>query len=173
MKKIKILTDENKRLLAYCDFGELENGIEIEVEDDFEFTEDIENYILTEENKLKYVFNLEQAKLEKIKKLKIIRDEKISEDIEVDGAVYQIKEKDLQKFFLKKIEADINPEMKTKKEKWRLADNTYKEIDFSDILNILNAYGQRQREIFTKFGLLEYQVNNCSTVEEIETIKWE
>lgn len=172
MKKIKILTEENKRLLAYCDFGELENSIEIEVEDDFEFTGDIENYILTEENKLKYVFNLEQTKLEKIQKLKIIRDEKISEDIEVDGAVYQIKEKDLQKFLLKKVEADIHPELKEVKEDWRLADNTYKKIDFNDVLNILEAYGARQRKVFKEFGILEYRLMACTTLEEIEAIKW-
>ncbi|MDD7411268.1 DUF4376 domain-containing protein [Fusobacterium gastrosuis] len=120
-----------------------------------------------------WLINLDDVKKLKLQELKSLRDEKISEDIEVDEAVFQIKEKDLQKFLLKKVEADIHPELKEVKEDWRLADNTYKKIDFSDVLKILEAYGTRQRKVFKEFGMLEHQINNCSTVEEIEAIKWE
>ncbi|WP_147369709.1 DUF2977 domain-containing protein, partial [Fusobacterium necrophorum] len=44
MKKIKILIDENKRIIAYCDFGELENSMEITVDDDFQFNKSLDDY---------------------------------------------------------------------------------------------------------------------------------
>src|SRR3712207_7617550 len=55
------LIDENKRLLAYCDFGELENSMEITVDDDFEFDKNLSDYIYQNE-KLVYSPNLEKIK---------------------------------------------------------------------------------------------------------------
>lgn len=114
--------------------------------------------------------NLNEVKKLKIEEFKRIRDKKIQADIEVEGALFQVRTEDLQKFFLKKIEFDLGT---ATTDNWRLADNTYKEIDFEFIKKILEAYGSRQRAIFTKFGVLEYQINNCNTVEEIDSIKWE
>lgn len=113
--------------------------------------------------------NLNEVKKLKIEEFKRIRDKKIQADIEVEGALFQVRTEDLQKFFLKKIEFDLGT---ATTDNWRLADNTYKEIDFEFIKKILEAYGARQRAIFTKFGVLEYQINNCNSVEEIEAIKW-
>lgn len=120
-------------------------------------------------NGTEWEVNLNEVKKLKIEEFKRIRDKKISEDLEVEGALFQVRPEDLQKFFLKKIEADLGA---TKPDNWRLADNTYKEIDFEFIKKILEAYGARQRAIFTQFGVLEYQINNCNSVEEIEAIKW-
>lgn len=120
-------------------------------------------------NGVEWIVNLEEVKKTRIEELKRARDKKISEDLEVEGALFQVRPEDLQKFFLKKIEADLGA---TKPDNWRLADNTYKEIDFEFIKKILEVYGARQRAIFTQFGVLEYQINNCNSVEEIEAIKW-
>lgn len=120
-------------------------------------------------NGAEWVVDLEEVKKTRIEELKRARDKKISEDLEVEGALFQVRPEDLQKFFLKKIEADLGA---TKPDNWRLADNTYKEIDFEFIKKILEVYGARQRAIFTQFGVLEYQINNCNSVEEIEAIKW-
>lgn len=120
-------------------------------------------------NGTEWVANLEEIKKAKIEEFKNIRDEKESANLEVDGFLFQVTFKDLQKFFLKKIEFDLGT---ATTDNWRLADNTYKEIDFEFIKKILEAYGSRQRAIFTKFGVLEYQINNCNTVEEIESIEW-
>lgn len=121
-------------------------------------------------NGTEWTVDLEEVKKARIEELKRIRDKKISEDLEVEGALFQVRTEDLQKFFLKKIEFDLGT---ATTDNWRLADNTYKEIDFEFIKKILEAYGTRQREMFAKFGMLEHQINNCSTVEEIEAIKWE
>lgn len=121
-------------------------------------------------NGVEWEVNLNEVKKLKNEEFKRIRDKKISEDLEVEEALFQVRPEDLQKFFLKKIEADLGT---TKPDNWRLADNTYIEIDFEFIKKILEAYGARQRAIFTQFGMLEHQINNCSTVEEIEAIKWE
>lgn len=173
MKKIKILTDENKRLLAYCDFGELENAIEIEVEDDFEFTEDIENYILSEANELKYVFNLEQAKLEKREELKSIRNQKIQSDIEVHGSVFQVRDSDKENFddvglMIRTGEIDYDY-----KKHWVLADNSIKEFTARQIIDVWKERTKRKDKIFLEFGQLSMKLAACNNIEEIEAIKWE
>lgn len=117
-----------------------------------------------------WIFDLDYAKKLKIEELKNIRDYKESENLEVEGSIFQVTFKDLQKFFLKKIEFDLGT---AKTDNWRLADNTYKEIDFQFIKKILEAYGARQRKVFKEFGMLEYRVNNCNSIEDIEAITWE
>lgn len=170
MKKIKILLDDNKRIVSYCDFGELENSIEIEVDDNFCFDANkIYSYV---DGKLEYTVNLDELKAQKIEELKMIRDEKISENLEYDGACYQVRNEDIQKFLLKILEHELMPESNVK-EVWRLANNTYKEITFDDIKNILKVYGDRQREIFNTFYVLDKKLEIAKSVEEIESIKWE
>lgn len=120
----------------------------------------------------KWVVDLKELKLIKRDELKVIRDEKISEDIEVEGSWYQVRDQDLQKFFLKKIEVDLHPELRSKKEAWILADNTVKEIDFNDIEKVLAAYGNRQRELFYSFGLLLHQLEYAQNEEQIKEIQW-
>lgn len=172
MKIIKILINKSKRVLGYCDFGELENSIEIEVEDNFEFDKNLNDYIYTD-GALKYSPELDKEKFLKREQLKYIRDKKIYENLEVKGSIFQVRKQDLEKFFLKKIEADFNPELKEQKEKWILADNSFKDIDFNDIQDIFKAFGERQRKIFGQFGKLSVQLQQAQTWEEIENIKWE
>lgn len=171
MKKLKILMDENKRLLGYCDFGEMEGSMDIEVEDDFVWRGNSMDYVL-EEGKLVYSPDLAKIKSRKRDGFKKMRDEKIHENIVVEEALFQVRDQDLQKFFLKKIEADLNPELKEKKENWVLADNTVKSINFNDIEKVLKAFGERQRELFKTFGTLSVQLEKASSVEEIEKITW-
>ncbi|XGU46901.1 hypothetical protein ACEXAJ_11300 [Fusobacterium necrophorum subsp. funduliforme] len=124
-------------------------------------------------NGQEWIADLEQAKKEKKNKLKEIRDLKIYENLDVKGAVFQVRKQDLEKFFLKKIEADFNPELKERKENWILADDSFKAIDFNDIQDIFQAFGERQRKLFQRFGKLSIQLQQAQTWEEIENITWE
>lgn len=123
-------------------------------------------------NGQEWTADLEQAKKEKRNELKEIRDRKIYENLEVKGSVFQVRKQDLEKFFLKKIEADFNPELKEQKENWILADDSFKAIDFNDIQDIFKAFGERQRKLFGQFGKLSVQLQQSQTWEEIEKIKW-
>ena len=117
--------------------------------------------------------NIEEVKEMKRQELKCIRDRKIYENLEVKGSVFQVRKQDLEKFFLKKIEADFNPGLKEQKENWILADNSFKAIDFNDIQDIFKAFGERQRKLFQYFGKLSIQLQQAQTWEEIEKITWE
>lgn len=172
MKKIKILTDENKRLLAYCDFGELENGIEIEVEDDFEFKHFLADYIF-ENNQIVYKPSLEELKKIKREELKKIRDSKIHENIEVHGSLFQVREQDTMKFQLIGLGLALGKLNPMDKEKWVLADNTVKDLTNIELVNVLIEKEARERELFAKFIELDSRLQLSKTIEEIEAIKWE
>ena len=120
-----------------------------------------------------WVVDLNEIKRKKRNELKEIRDKKIYENLEVKGSIFQVRKQDLEKFFLKKIEADFNPELKEQKENWILADDSFKDIDFNDIQDIFQAFGERQRKLFERFGKLSIQLQKAQTWEEIENIKWE
>lgn len=130
-----------------------------------------DNHIWNDETK---TWELDFNKLvsNKRNEFKSIREKKNSENIEVDGALYQVKDQDLQKFFLKKVEVDLHPELREKKEPWILADNTIKLIDFNDIEKILAAYGNRQRDLFYNFNILCEKLKNATTEDEINKIQW-
>ncbi len=119
-----------------------------------------------------WTVDLEEVKRKKREELKYIRDEKIYENLEVNASIFQVRKQDLEKFFLKKIEADFNPALKEKKEIWILADNSFKAIDFNDIQDIFKAFGERQRKLFQHFGQLSIQLQQAQSLEEIEKIKW-
>lgn len=172
MKKIKILKNEENKIMAYCDFGDMPNSIEIEVEDEFEFKEDLQNYIFVD-GKLKYNPCLETLKNKKREELKEIRKEKIDSDLEVNGDFFQVRERDLQNFYNLKIAVDLEPARATMRTAWVLADNSIKEFSFTELMGVLGAYILRKQQLFAKFGELCARLDSCNTVEEIDSIKWQ
>ena len=70
MKKIKIQVDENKHLISFCEIGELANSIEIEVNDDFVFINNLRDYVLKSDNTLKLEIDVEYLKKQKREELK-------------------------------------------------------------------------------------------------------
>ena len=166
---MQIKVDKDNRIIAYAKIGDLKGSIEVE---DFEFTEDITDYIY-HRKKIKYNPNIEKMKKKKRQELKNIREKKISENIEVKGSVFQVREQDLQNFYNLKIAVDLEPARATTKMDWVLADNSIKEFTYSELMEVLGSYILRKSEIFAKFGALSVQLEACNTVEEIESIKWE
>ncbi len=172
MKKIKITTDENKRIVGYAVIGDLPNCIEIEVEDDFIFKGYIRDYTY-KNKKINYEPDLESSRKKKREELKEKRKEKIEENIEIKGDLFQVRKEDLDNFYNLKIAMDLDSKMKTQKVKWILADNTIKEFNYIELMNVLSAYMLRKQNLFLKFGELTYKLEMCRTIEEIEKIKWE
>lgn len=113
--------------------------------------------------------------VKKIKRfeLKRIREQKISENIEVHGFVFQVREKDLENFYdvdfaIRRKEREL-----TDTKHWVLADNTIHEFTYAQLLDVLSERAKRKENIFEKFGMLSMQLEQCETIEEVEKIRWE
>lgn len=119
MKKIKILIDENKRLLAYCDFGELENSMEITVDNDFQFNKSLDDYVY-QDKKIVYSPNLDRIKKQVNEKWKMERQEKIDADLEYKGSIFQMREViDVKNFEQRGLQIALGQKQLTDKEEWR------------------------------------------------------
>lgn len=123
-------------------------------------------------NKNEWVVDLQAVKNKKREELKSIREEKISENIEVHGSLFQVREKDLENFY------DIDFAIRRKEREltdtkhWVLADNTIREFTYAQLLDVLSERAKRKENIFEKFGMLSMQLEKCDTVESIENIKF-
>ncbi|MDY2573609.1 MAG: DUF4376 domain-containing protein [Fusobacterium necrophorum] len=178
----KILSwDEDVSKIAPTEIGdvveEVKNEVELSIEKRYYF---VDNKVVElkanqkiENNKIIDILSeIDYLKEKKREELKEVRDKKIYENLEVKESVFQVRKQDLENFFLKKIEADFNPELKTKEENWILADNSFKKVNFEDIKEILTAFGERKREIFKHFGKLSVELEKAENIEKIEKITW-
>lgn len=123
-------------------------------------------------SKMMYVESLDLVKKKKIKELAKDRDNAIEEDIEVHGKVFQVRNFDLQNFYDIKIATDLEPNRMTDKLIWRLADNTFAEFTYAQILEVLTARILRKQTIFEKFQQLETKANQATTIEEVYKVQW-
>lgn len=173
MKKIKVRIDENRHILSYCEIGELENSIEIEVDNDFIFTENLKDYVLLEDNTLKLEINLNYEKEKKREELKQIRTSKLYENITVDGNTFQVRKEDLDNFWEVDYMLGTGEVAETDTRNWILADNSIKTFTYAQIMNVLTEFIKRKDKIFEKFGVLSIKLETCKSAEEIEAIKWQ
>src|SRR3712207_8382803 len=122
----KILSwDEDVSKIAPTEIGdvveEVKNEVELSIEKRYYF---VDNKVVElkanqkiENNKIIDILSeIDYLKEKKREELKEVRDKKIYENLEVKESVFQVRKQDLENFFLKKIEADFNPELKTKEE---------------------------------------------------------
>lgn len=120
------------------------------------------------------VITLEEIKTRKREELKINRDETIKSNLEVKGALIQVKNpEDRDKFNRILLGLLLGKLKKTDTEEWRLADNTYKTFTYAELAEIPEIYSDREREAFKKFHVLDNKLKNCKNVEEVEAIKWQ
>jgi len=57
-------------------------------------------------------------------------------------------------------------------EQWRLADNSWRELNASDALAVWDAFETHLRNSFIAFASLEAQVLAATTVEQVEGVTW-
>ena len=165
---MKIKIDKNNRIVAYATVGDFTDSIEV---DYFEFTKPLNDYIF-EDNKIKYSPNIEKLKYLKREEFKDIRNQKLYENITVNGDTFQVRKDDLENFWevdymLKKGEVT-----ETDTRNWILADNIIKTFTYAQLMIVLTEFIKRKAEVFEKFGELSIRLSMCNSVEEIEQIKW-
>lgn len=165
---MKIIVDKDKRITSYAIIGELLGAIEIE---DFDFIHPIDDYIY-ENGKIEYSPNIDRLKKLKREEFKDIRNQKLYENIVVNGDTFQVRKDDLENFWevdymLKKGEVT-----ETDTRNWILADNSIKTFTYSELMSVLTAFISRKSKIFDRFGELSIRLSMCNSVEEIEQIEW-
>ena len=172
MKKIKIQIDENRHLTSFCEIGDLANSIEIEVNDDFVFINNLRDYVLQSDNTLQLKIDVEYLKNQKREELKVIRTNKLYENITVNGDTFQVRKDDLENFWEVDYMVTNGEVTETDMRNWVLADNKIKTFTYSQILSVLTEFIKRKAEVFNKFTELSMQLGICKTIEEIERISW-
>lgn len=165
---MKIKIDKNNRIVAYATVGDFKDSIEV---DYFEFAKHLNDYIF-EDNKIKYSPNIERLKQLKREEFKDFRNQKLYENITVNGDTFQVRKDDLENFLevdymLKKGEVT-----ETDTRNWILADNSIKTFTYAQLMIVLTEFIKRKAEVFEKFGELSIRLSMCNSVEEIEQIKW-
>lgn len=166
---MKIIVDNNKRIVAYTTTGEIQGAIEV---DDFEFMHPIDDYVY-ENGKIKYSPNLDRLKKIKREELKVVRTNKLYENITVKGDTFQVRKDDLDNFWEVDYMLKRREVAETDTRNWILADNSIKTFTYAQLMNVLTEFIKRKDRIFEKFGELSIKLVSCKSVEEIETIKWQ
>ena len=166
---MKIKIDKNNRIVAYATIGDFKDSIEV---DNFEFTKPLNDYIF-EDNKIKYSPNMERLKHLKREEFKNVRNQKLYENITVNGDTFQVRKDDLENFWEVDYMLEKGEVTETDTRNWILADNSIKTFTYSQLMNVLTEFIKRKTEIFEKFRILSIKLKACKTVEEIETIKWQ
>ncbi|CAL7869395.1 DUF4376 domain-containing protein [Fusobacterium necrophorum] len=117
--------------------------------------------------------NIEEVREIKRQELKHIREQKISENIEVHGSLFQVREKDLENF--EDVARAIRRKKKTEEDTraWILADNSIKTFTYAQFLDVLDERALRKEKIFNEYGSLAIQLQQANTVKQIEKITWE
>lgn len=126
-------------------------------------------------NKDKFLWelNLDEIKEKKRDELKYNREEKIAENIEVHGSLFQVREKDLENFEDVARAIRRGKRQLTDRRMWVLADDSVKEFTYAELLDVLDERAERKDKIFARFAILSMQLEKCENVDDIEKIKWE
>lgn len=116
--------------------------------------------------------DIEEVKKIKRFELKSIREEKIAENIEVHGSLFQVREKDLENFEDVARAIRRGKRQLTDRRMWVLADDSVKEFTYAELLDVLDERAERKDKIFAQFAILSMQLEKCENVDEIENIKF-
>lgn len=123
-------------------------------------------------NRKEWEVDIEDVINFKREELKKVREEKISENLEVHGAMFQVREKDLENF--EDIARAIRRKKKTEEDTraWILADNSIKVFTYAQLLDVLDERALRKEKIFNIYGQLSMQLQQAKDIEQIENISW-
>ncbi len=166
---MKIKIDKNNRIVAYATIGDFTDSIEV---DNFEFTKPLNDYIY-EDSKIKYSPNMERLKHLKREEFKNVRNQKLYENITVNGDTFQVRKDDLENFWEVDYMLKNGEVTETDTRNWILADNSIKTFTYSQLMNILTEFIKRKATIFNKFTELSIKLEFSKNIEEIEAIKWQ
>lgn len=119
-----------------------------------------------------WTINLEEVKKNKREELKVIRTNKLYENITVNRDIFQVREQDLENFWEADYMLSNDKVQESDTRSWILADNSIKVFTYSQILNVLTEFIKRKAKIFDEFGELSIKISAAKTAKEIEEIEW-
>lgn len=114
--------------------------------------------------------SLDELKATKVAELKSMRDTLEVEPIEYNGNLFDYDDKARER--LRNKRQEIEDKGGTGTIPWTLADNTEVVIGLQDFIGINNAATERAELLHFKYRTLREQVDNATTVEELNAIKW-
>lgn len=115
---------------------------------------------------------LEEAKADKIAEFKMKRDTEEVTNIEYNGNIYDYDEKSRERLQIAR-QSLADSGVEGASIVWTTADNQRVVLTVADFAGINSAAAYRSNALHIKYNTLKEAVNACTTVEEVEAIKWE
>lgn len=112
---------------------------------------------------------LNKLKDDKIYELKTIRDTEEVKPIEYEGKLFDFDEKARDRINSAIIALSITGQSI----EWTTADNTNVLVTADDLRGIVANVAVRSNELHVKYRELKERVENCTTKEELDSIKWD
>lgn len=115
------------------------------------------------------VKTLEQLKQDKINEFKNIRDTEEVKPISYNGNLFDFDDKARDRINSATIALSITGQSI----EWTTADNTNVLVTANDMRGVVANVAVRSNELHVKYRELKEQVENCTTKEELDSIKWD
>lgn len=115
---------------------------------------------------------LEEVKTNKIAEFKALRDSEEIADIEYNGNIYDYDDKARERLQIAR-QSIADSGVEGASIVWTTADNQRVVLTVQDFAGINTAVAYRSNVLHIKYNELKAQINACTTVEEVEAIKWE
>lgn len=114
---------------------------------------------------------LDEVKAQKISELKMHRDAEEVAPVTTDKGVFDYDDKSRDRLYIARQALTDAGGKDTIT--WTTADNQRVPLGVSDFANINGAAANRSNALHIKYNELKDQVNACTTIDEVENIKWE
>ena len=87
--------------------------------------------------------------------------------------MFQMREYiDVKNFEQRGLQIALGQKKLTDKEEWRLKDNTFKEFNYKELLEIVGLWGDRKTRIWNDLKRMWKELEKAKSVEDIEKITW-
>jgi len=164
-EKISVAVHDNQQ--DYCEV----NGKVLEYPNDFfENLIDSIDSLLAKKAEREYVEpTIDELKANKINELKTIRDAEEVKPIEYNGNLFDFDDKARDRINSAIIALSITGQSI----EWTTADNTNVLVTADDLRGVVANVAVRSNELHVKYRELKERVENCTTKEELDSIKWD
>lgn len=115
-----------------------------------------------------YVPSLEEAQAAKLAEIKTTRDALETKPIEYNGNLFDYDDKARDRINAAIIALSITGQSI----EWTTANNTNALVTADDLRGVIAAVAVRSNELHVKYRELKERVENCTTKEELDSIKW-
>lgn len=112
--------------------------------------------------------SLDELKAQKLTELKSIRDAAEVEPISYNGNLFDFDEKARDRINSAIIALSITGQSI----EWTTADNTNVSVTADDLRGVIANVAVRSNQLHAKYRELKERVENCTTKEELDSIKW-